>query len=392
MGKKNQHFVPQFYLRNFATDDRSLDLVVLTSGKVVRQASLRKQCYEKWFYGEDEKVENLLMGLEAEWSRVLRSVVETGKVPGPVSNDRAQLLMFVTFQRLRTAVAEIYINQIRDLMAKVVLKDHPEVDPQELETLKFGVKHAAVDALTHAPVIALSLDDLRVEAVQVDGPISLFTSDHPVVFYNQYCEGAKGVGVLGALSRGLQVFVPLTPRLLLMVFDAQIYRFGNRRGNERALSGADCHALNVMQVIGANKHVYIPRNIDENYVERVLGEAAPHRAERKVKVALAVEEEGGTSTQEGTRSELAHFHSEMPQLNLDLGMLRVRKSVAATPLSSRVLDYREQRRTVHAYERAMGCERDYARSDGPRTWKVTDPDWRLGGQPNDGSDKDAVKD
>lgn len=45
-----QHFVPQFYLRNFSEDKKRLHLANIARAKAILNASLRKQCARTKFY------------------------------------------------------------------------------------------------------------------------------------------------------------------------------------------------------------------------------------------------------------------------------------------------------------------------------------------------------
>ncbi len=55
---KRQHYVPQMILRNFSTDSATTTLVVLSSGKRVDAAPIARQCYEPYFYGKDQILED----------------------------------------------------------------------------------------------------------------------------------------------------------------------------------------------------------------------------------------------------------------------------------------------------------------------------------------------
>src|SRR5215207_386961 len=72
------------------------------------------------------------------------------------------------------------------------------------------------------------IDDLRVHTIIAPSGHEFITSDNPVSRYNHYCYGVKGWGVLGANSRGLQLFVPLAPGVSALLFDSGVYKVGQR--------------------------------------------------------------------------------------------------------------------------------------------------------------------
>ena len=68
-----------------------------------------------------------------------------------------------------------------------------------------------------------AISDLKVHLVWSPHQVFL-TSDNPIFKYNQYCEGVRFSGVTGGGSRGLQIFVPLSPYLHLILYDDRTYR------------------------------------------------------------------------------------------------------------------------------------------------------------------------
>ena len=71
--KKKQHYVPRFYLKYFSTTPEAthIGLCVKESGKTVRQAGLKNQAYENYFYGKDTKIEDGLSEIEAKAASVI---------------------------------------------------------------------------------------------------------------------------------------------------------------------------------------------------------------------------------------------------------------------------------------------------------------------------------
>lgn len=63
---KDQHFNPQFYLRNFSADEngRSIHLYNIARAKCIFGASIAGQCSRPYFYGKDGRVESGLAMLE----------------------------------------------------------------------------------------------------------------------------------------------------------------------------------------------------------------------------------------------------------------------------------------------------------------------------------------
>jgi hypothetical protein len=59
--------------------------------------------------------------------------------------------------------------------------------------------------------------------------VEFITSDHPIVMYNQLLTFRTFGSNCGVACKGLQIFYPLDPKKVLMLYDGQIYRVGSKR-------------------------------------------------------------------------------------------------------------------------------------------------------------------
>src|SRR5262245_44200254 len=104
---KNQHFVPQFYLRNFSIDvhRRSIALVNLARGNYVPAASIKSQCSRDYWHGDpDPEFEGYVTSIEGIGAAAIKHTVLSERV-----HQIRTLKKLVMFQLGRTAfVAEAY--------------------------------------------------------------------------------------------------------------------------------------------------------------------------------------------------------------------------------------------------------------------------------------------
>ena len=70
--KKRQHYVPQFVLRNFSPDGKSVSTFVLETGELHPNASVRGQCAKDHFYGREPHMENAFAESEKNVAAILR--------------------------------------------------------------------------------------------------------------------------------------------------------------------------------------------------------------------------------------------------------------------------------------------------------------------------------
>src|SRR5574338_1329818 len=72
--KKKQHFVPQFILRNFSSNGRSVPTFVLERGQLYPNASIGDQCAQDYFYGREGHMEDAFCESESAVAPVLRRI------------------------------------------------------------------------------------------------------------------------------------------------------------------------------------------------------------------------------------------------------------------------------------------------------------------------------
>jgi Protein of unknown function (DUF4238) len=90
---RDQHFNPQFYLRNFSADKngRSIHLYNIARAQCVFGANFAGQCARPYFYGKDGRLETGLGMLETAAAPVFRRMISERKVPPRHSPDHGLL-------------------------------------------------------------------------------------------------------------------------------------------------------------------------------------------------------------------------------------------------------------------------------------------------------------
>ena len=109
--RKKQHYVPQFYLKNFAREDNTFSIYNVKNNTIIQKAPYKSQCYENYYYGENNQWELRLSKLEYESSKIINRIInEDSYYPNIKEID--MLKKFVIFQRYRTTYNEETIKII----------------------------------------------------------------------------------------------------------------------------------------------------------------------------------------------------------------------------------------------------------------------------------------
>jgi hypothetical protein len=144
------------------------------------------------------------------------------------------------------------------------------------------------------------------------------TSDAPVVLYNQWCQGARRQGNTGMAASGLQVFLPLSPRFCLLLFDDDIYNVGERDGVVAVDSRRDAIGVNGLQLLAAESNLYYSGSgVPPTHSIDLLPFGWRPAVMNRVHVVRAVDAEA--------RSQLVHLYQEPQDVGLDQSFMRVRR-------------------------------------------------------------------
>jgi hypothetical protein len=180
------------------------------------------------------------------------------------------------------------------------------------------------------------IDDLKTHLICCNEQQRFITSDNPVFRYNQYCEGIKGMATHGAICRGLQIFLPLSPNVLLLLYDGWVYKVGKRDNQvSSSLPDADIAVLNKLQVANAETNLYFSNWSDRDGLQELI------RQSRRLHIASPVEvvefpEVGATQ-----HSSLLQTYERVPNMNLKLSFIGFRRAARRIPLMERAKMYRK---------------------------------------------------
>ena len=127
---KKHHFVPRFYLRNFSSNGRSINIFNIKSERSITNANVDNQCFRNYYYGKDVSSNTGLTGtekglsvIESEASAVFRGIMKTHLLPGESSPERLMLFLYLLTQRERTPYSvDMHDRMMNDFLKLLVSK------------------------------------------------------------------------------------------------------------------------------------------------------------------------------------------------------------------------------------------------------------------------------
>lgn len=297
--KKNQHYIPKFYLRKFSVENNEKQIGVFNiDNKIfIQRGKLKSQGSKNFFYGQDGVIETNLSEIEGHLGITLKHIITNKIVPRKLSNEHINILLFIILTDLRNPVS---INLMRDSFDQVrnLLK---ELDPNaDLDKL--------FPNITHEETVQISLSSIKEvlpEIMDLDYKILInstikpfITSDFPIVKYNQYLELKNWVGTKSGYGLdGLQIFIPLTSELILVFYDSAIYKAGNKKQrlieitNER-----DVESLNILQFVNCLGTIYFNEKANESYIRHLNSLANKFTRANSAKSSLSYLHKEGVDT------------------------------------------------------------------------------------------------
>jgi len=228
-----QHYVPRFYLRNFSKLQGKNYIINCFDKSELRKFStnISNIGCQKYFYDIDrdtyQLVEKKLSEYEKEFSRIYNKLVERKTLTCLNWKEKEVIAHFVATQEIRTReMKEMFRSIAKELkrwLSNKPLQKDLERQLEEIQTEK-RLKSIHVKFLVRTLLGKSELVDTILQMRWVLGEslkMPFWTSDHPVSRFNPI--DLKPYGNLGLLSRGIQVFFPLAPHLILVFGDPVEY-------------------------------------------------------------------------------------------------------------------------------------------------------------------------
>jgi Protein of unknown function (DUF4238) len=321
---KRQHFVSKFYLKYFSPDTclppkdrKTINVFNMKRGIVIPKAGLKEQCYRDYFYGKDLVVEDEFCKQEGITQPVFSHILANRSLPPYASVEHIVMVMFVHMQAFRTEQAARKIRETDDKVNAEIMT----MNSSEAAKIKALVKHEShVNASLeyskrHFPLLL----DLECKLLVAGKGLEFLTSDHPAVLYNQLFEFWDQSSHTGLASVGLQIYFPLSPKAMLVMYDSNVYHVGVQGKRIVTVSDRkDVRALNVLQVVNANKNLYFQTNACEPFVAYQQGK--PYIRQELGRILVVPEQ-----YPDGRTGKLIGLTSIDVKTNLKLSFVSVKK-------------------------------------------------------------------
>lgn len=280
---KNQHFLPQHYLRLFALEDgKNIGIARIEPFKFA-VGPIKGQCQADWFYREDGQLDDWLQETETAYGGLLPQILAAKKL----TNEQLVACRFLAalfFMRTKKA-AEIHGLFSRKMFFDVVndgiAKGEVPPPPPDWSMETVGVNGVSGFLVKNMLLQCFfEMETLHCKLLEPAGSGRFVTSDHPVVCLNQLFSGETKKTkrcYVGFSRSGFQLMLPLCSTLCLFFYDPKVYKVGNRRDYLVRLEDSDVELLNSLQVQNADACVYTADGQSATLMESLVRRFATFR-------------------------------------------------------------------------------------------------------------------
>lgn len=274
MNNKYQHFVPQFYLRNFSENGKSIGGYLLKEHKFVKHMPIKDICGRDYLYGKDLELERWFSNLENNWAILLRKIINSVNLS--LSPDEwAFLYMFIFLTDARNGFNADSANDMTTKTAQLIAKisrDHGRLSntDEEIKQLKYVSNIPNLPAIQAMPKMINIMTDLKPLLIHNTTSRMFITSDFPVVKYNYLFAARNYHRNYGYGHIGTQIYIPINSTLCLMLFDSAVYDINDNNLVLKINSPDQIAELNKLFACNSKRAVYFNSAAREWVIDRYV--------------------------------------------------------------------------------------------------------------------------
>ena len=293
---KNQHYVPRCYLKEFTnnSEGRAINLYNIDRKKIIPSAPVKNQCSKNYFYGKNKNLEDAIQSLEQSYAHAL---TQLKTLPNNLNNQLKSILrQFWLFQHLRTEAAATRFQ------------NHVDTITNELKIDMISDRLAVLLGMRAYFNRRDVIDDLKICLVLNKTNLPFVTSDDPAVLSNKWhLTSSRTFGSsFGLGSSGSMIFLPLSPHLMCIGYDGDVYTVAHEKGYICTYLENDIISFNQHQFLNCMNNIYLKEKAHSSFVDTSFNEISKNRISNRHMINYAVLDHND--------GELSHYKVIDPKL------------------------------------------------------------------------------
>jgi hypothetical protein len=258
---KAQHYVPQFYLRNFAIKHKKGSLIYCCD-KVTRKTfrpNVNNIAHQTGLYdfqtsqGEEVSVEFMFSDAETKAQIAIQNILDEPTTKS-LQDNKIALANFFASQEIRTPVFRDVHDYMINVTNNLLEKDGFSLKaPEENNTKEFQAQFIVESSASIAEILI----EMKWILVKNRSNTPFWTSDNPICRYNPLKSDL--VGTLGLKCDGIQLLIPISPWFTIIICDPIGYAHSD---SEIYADQSNIEFINSGQVINSRQYIF---SIDDNF-------------------------------------------------------------------------------------------------------------------------------
>jgi hypothetical protein len=272
---KNQHFVPQFLLKNFSVgSDHVVHIYDSKRDKLRPPTTVARVLSENYFYDDDNVIENFLaIEIEKSASEIIGGIIKSPT--NIIESDKVDLLRFISTQLNRTpralsASMEMIEKFSDNLIYEIGLLNGFE--KSEIDRIKLKIndpRNLLALQVLEGSLQWILLKDLSFHLIINKTEIPFVISDHPVIKYNWYLRNSADISYTSLTNCGLKIFLPISSDVTICLYDKNVYKIGDKYKNYSLIASEnDSLWLNELQFRSRDSYMIFSSSNQSQYVKK----------------------------------------------------------------------------------------------------------------------------
>ena len=292
--KVYNHYVPQFLLKNFSENDKSISMYIKDTGHYVKNAPIRKVAGSDYLYGENGKIEDIFCEVEGFAAGIIKKICSNEQLPKN-KQDREFLYLFFTLSEARTKeFADNFTQVFNDFVKNTArfgmysgLPGFAEFTDAEIEELKVTMEIPNLYSIKAAANMSDAITDLHMLLIVNRTKTPFIITDTPVTKYNYYLLNCKNIMGYGWYQNGIIALMPISNSYAIALVDTCIYRIRSFNKKKVVINDDDAiFQINKLFALQAKQFIYANQGIPAEYIEKLLNEKEELRALNTNKLLL----------------------------------------------------------------------------------------------------------
>ncbi len=323
---KIQHFVPQFFQRYFSIENngKTIGMFNVNNGIFRESTEIKTQLYEDYFYGKSGELEAWLSELESKSAPIFRAMWENESLPPYKSISQQDMLHFLIVLDIRNPIRFNNLKSFEELIenTKSKIRDG-NIPPNLIEIFNYlRTERGKIDSLKSVVKIVPEMVDLKYKLIKNISNRPFIISDNPLIIYNQLLERKKSLVISqrGYGQKGIQMFLPLNDKYMLIVYDSNIYKVGNR--NDKVVLIDDILSidqLNILQFLNSTETLCFNHRAPEHYIRTLFDKSKRFKKANEVFINVHHIDDG----KRGIRQDQEIVELCITDLNINLTIQKI---------------------------------------------------------------------